>query len=137
MMTGKVLVDTNVVSYTMRGKREAEAYERHLSNRLLLISFITVGELYYGAEKGRWGQSQMNRLDEHLRNFLVVPYDYRIARLYGSARAGRQRSGRPISSSDAWIAACALRHEIPLVTHNARDFEGIPGLALITEVLPR
>ena len=35
-----------------------------------------------------------------------------------------------------WIAACALRHSIPLVTHNSKDFVGIPGLKVISEVEP-
>jgi hypothetical protein len=32
-----------------------------------------------------------------------------------------------------WIAACAVRYGIPLVTHNRRHFEGIPGLEMICE----
>jgi len=40
--------------------------------------------------------------------------------------------GRPIGWPDAWIAATALWHRIPLVSHDG-DFEGIAGLELITE----
>ena len=34
---------------------------------------------------------------------------------------------------DAWIAATALRHGLPLVTHNRRHFESIPALRVISE----
>jgi len=30
---------------------------------------------------------------------------------------------RPLSFPDAWFAACAVRHKIPLVTHNAKDLK--------------
>ena len=33
----------------------------------------------------------------------------------------------------SWIAATALRHGIPIVTHNRQHFEGISGLTVISE----
>ena len=45
----------------------------------------------------------------------------------------RAIKGHPINAGDAWIAATALRHDLPLVTHNRSDFEHIPGLAVISE----
>lgn len=133
MNATRVLADTNVISYTMRGGRLAQLYEPHLKGRLVAISFITVGEFYYGAEKARWGNDKRLRLETTLKNFLVIPYDHEIARTYGRIVAGRERSGRPISLGDAWIAACAVRHGLPLVTHNAEHFKGVETLQVISE----
>ena len=133
MSPANVLLDTNIVSYLMKGGRLANAYAPHMQGRLLAISFITVGELYFGAEKASWGQKKRTRLETILRNFVVIPYDDEIARCYGRLLAERQRAGKPIAPNDAWIAACAVRHGIPLLTHNATDFEGISGLDVITE----
>jgi predicted nucleic acid-binding protein len=110
-----VVVDINVIFYTMRGGRLAELYASHLKGKLVAISFITVGELYYGAEKARWGRSRRLKLETALKNFLVIPYDHELAKRYGRIVAERERAGRPISSPDAWIAACAVRHGIPLI----------------------
>jgi len=44
-----------------------------------------------------------------------------------------KRIGKPIPFADAWIAACALRYEVMLVTHNPKHFVEIPGLSLLTE----
>lgn len=131
--SGRVLLDTNIVSYLMRGGELALRYMPHLDNKLTAISFITVGELYFGAEKRGWGELKRRSLDATLRKFVVVPYDVQIARHYGRVLAERQRIGRPIETNDAWIAACATRHAIPLVTHNTADFLGIPLLELISE----
>ena len=133
MPQADVLLDTNVVSYLMKGGRFADAYARHVQGRLLAITFITVGEFYFGAEKANWDKTKRRQLDETLHNFVVIPYDYEIARCYGRVVNERRRLGRQISSNDAWIAACAVRHGTPLLTHNARDFENITGLELITE----
>ena len=137
MTAPKVLIDTNIVSYMMRGQAEAQAYAKHLQGNLLAISFVTVGELFYGAEKARWGTQKRLKLETTLRNFLVIPYDYEIAKTYARILVDCERSGRPISSNDAWIAACAVRHSVPLVTHNAKDFESVSDLRLITEAIKR
>ena len=53
----------------------------------------------------------------------------------GRILAERQRSGKPMKDNDAWIAACAVRHQVPLITHNAKDFMGISDLQVITEAV--
>jgi predicted nucleic acid-binding protein len=133
MSAPKIMIDTNIVSYLMRGQAEARAYAPHLQDKLVAISFITVGELYYGAQKARWGEQRRLKLETALRNFLVIPYDHEIAKTYANVMAERENAGRPISSNDAWIAACAVRHAVALVIHNARDFNAISGLELMTE----
>ena len=133
MNGARVIVDTNVVSYLMRGGSLAKRYRPHLQGRLSAIAFVTVGELYFGAEKAEWSRKRRQELEMTLRNFIVVPYDQEVARCYARLFARRQREGRSMSPNDAWIAACAVRHGMPLVTHNAKDFRGVESLALITE----
>lgn len=133
MRVPKVVVDTNVLSYLMRGNSLAERYRPHVERQLAAIAFITVGEMYFGAEKAKWGERRRQALETTLRNFIVVPYDHEIARCYGRLVAERQRQSKPIAPNDAWIAACAVRHGVALVTHNAKDFQGVASLQLITE----
>lgn len=83
MSDAKLVLDTNIVSYLMKGGVLAEAYAPHVQGKLLAISFITVGELYFGAEKANWGAEKRKRLETTLRNFVVIPYDHEIARCYG------------------------------------------------------
>ncbi|MBF0112692.1 MAG: type II toxin-antitoxin system VapC family toxin [Desulfamplus sp.] len=128
-----IVLDTNIVSYLMRGGLLAELYAPHIQGKIAAISFITVGEMYFGAEKSNWGENRRNLLEKTLRNFVVIPYDHEIARCYGRVVNERQRSGRPIAPNDAWIAACTVRHAIPLITHNPKDFVGISRLKIITK----
>ncbi len=131
----KVILDTDVVSHLSRGGIIAEAYIKHIEGKLLAISFITVGELYFGAEKANWGEKKRKQLETILRNYVVIPYDHEIARCYGRLVAERQKNGIRIEQNDAWIAACVVRHKVPLITHNAKHFKTITDLELITERL--
>lgn len=128
--TETLVLDTNIVSYLMKGHSVADEYRRHLEGKTLAISFMTVGELFEGAFRSGWGHDKLARLRETLRSYLVIPFSPRVCETWGSIRA--QRSSQPISVDDAWIAATALAHDCALVTHNAEDFQDIPGLQVIT-----
>jgi len=131
-----VILDTNIVSYLMRGGPVADRYAPHIQERLLYITFVTIGEMYYGAERGAWGQRRRSALAAYLGRFTVVPYNLQVSRRYGMIRASRESRGVRIETNDAWIAACAVEYRLPLVTHNARDFQNIHGLQVVTEQMP-
>jgi predicted nucleic acid-binding protein len=133
MEARKLMLDTNIVSYLLKKSAFGQPYYRHFDGKLLCLPFISVGEIFLWAESANWGQRRRNEMEEKLRNYIIVRYDHEIARTYARIAAQRKRRGRPISLRDAWIAACAVRHAVPLVTHNARDFEHIDGLTVITE----
>jgi tRNA(fMet)-specific endonuclease VapC len=129
-----VLLDTNIVSFLLKGDSRARSYAPHLQGRILAISFMTVAELFQWAFVHNWGARRMSQLETSLRNYTVLPFDIVLCRLWGEVRANCRAVGCPISPQDAWIAATALRYRMPLVTHNPVDFEAIEELELITTV---
>ncbi len=128
-----VLLDTDVVSFLFKGDSRARQYAPHLEGRVPAISFMTVAELFQWAAVRGWGPRRRAGLEMALQSYTVLPFDIALCRRWGEVRASRWTLGRPISPQDAWIAATALVHQIPLVTHNPSDFEAIEGLAVITE----
>ena len=116
----------------MKGTDLGQRYKRHLTGKIVGIVFVTVAEMHYGAEKKSWGEKHRLQLEEHLKNFVVLPYNNDIAKVYARVVVERERAGRSISWPDAWIAATALWHRIPLVSHDG-DFVGITGLELVRE----
>jgi len=68
---------------------------------------------------------------------VVIPYDDAVATAWAELAAAAIHGGRDRSDRmDWWIAACAIRHGLPLVTHDSRDFDGIEGLTVITHPDP-
>jgi len=94
---------------------------------------MTVAELYRWALVRHWGERQLARLDALLAIYVIVPYDRELCWQWAMICAERQRLGQPISVQDAWIAATAVRHGCPLVTHNRGDFAHITDLMVISE----
>jgi predicted nucleic acid-binding protein len=127
-----VVLDTNIVSYLMKGHTLAAQYRPDLEGKTLAISFMTVGELFEGAYRLNWSATKMDELKERLRSYIVVPYSPRISETWGRVRA--ERKSRTIAVDDAWIAATAIAHACPLITHNPGDFTGITDLKVITRL---
>ena len=132
-MSAVVIVDTDVASFLFKGDTRAQAYRQHLQGRTPALSFMTVAELYQWAYSRDWGNQKLARLEDHLHAYVIVPYDGELCKRWALICVERQRLGKPISVQDAWIAATALRHECPLVTHNRDDFANIAGLTVISE----
>jgi predicted nucleic acid-binding protein len=131
-----VVVDTDVCSFVFKGDSRADPYRTYFQNTTAALAFQTVAELYQWAEVSQWGAQRRASLEAWLQAFVIVAYDLETGRLWARIRAERQRKGHPISTADAWVAACALRYGGHLVTHNAADFAGISGLIVITTSSP-
>ena len=132
-----VLVDTNVVSYLVNGDSRGSRYRGELDGRRLCISFVTVGELRLGMILRNWGTRRREHVEQTIRSYVVIPFDDQVATEWALIGAAAIRSGHNrLNRSDWWIAACAIRHGLPLVTHNANDFARIANLSLITHPDP-
>lgn len=128
-----VVVDTDVVSYLFRRDSRAELYRPHLTGKLLVVSFMTVAELDRWALEREWGEVRIKRMEQHLKNFLLYPYDRRLCSKWAEVSDAARRKGRPVGVADAWIAATALIHDIPLITHNGGHYNQIEGLVVVSE----
>ena len=127
-----LLLDTDVVSFILKGDSRANKYASTVLGKRLALSFMTVAELFQWAAVRNWGQSRVADLEKSLQNYLIIPVDLKVCRIWGNLRAERQAIGKVISPQDAWIAARAIRHNLPLFTNNAKDFQYISKLQVIT-----
>lgn len=133
MAVPDVVADTNVVSFLVKRGPDADRYVQHVNGRLVAISFMTVAELEWWAIKNHWGERRRENLELDLRKYVVHPYSRALATKWAEVRADAAQKGRTISHGDAWIAATALLHDLPLVTDNRKDFAYLDGLTVISE----
>ncbi len=138
-MTSGYLVDTNVLSELMRDAPAAvvmDWFARHAADPVF-VSSITQAEILTGIALLPAGQRRdalahaAQALFEADLAGKCLDFGSAAARHCAIIRAHRHRTGRPISTEDAQIAAIALAASLPLVTRNTKDFADIDGLRLL------
>jgi predicted nucleic acid-binding protein len=110
-----LLIDTDVIIDYLRGQPDAVTYIESLANPLL-ISTITVAELYSGVREG----DERTKLEAFLSAFECVPVSEEIAVKGGLYR--RDYKSRKSGLADALIAATAEIRGATLVTLNIKHF---------------
>lgn len=128
-----VVVDTDVMSFVFnRDPVLGPRYEELLAKHFLVIPFIVMGEMRYGARSRGWGVARSTRLEAFLERRAWAFPDAETCRIWAAVRADGRRKGRPIERQDAWIAAVALQLDLPLVTHNRGHFSNVSVLQVLT-----
>jgi len=125
-----VLLDTNVVSEVRRRKPDlhVKAWIDTKARQNQFLSAISLTEIAYGASRHP-DPVQRKALQLWMDGYLRIWFQHRvlaltadIAETAGSLIGTRQRAGKPLSLSDALVAATAMKHALTLVTRNTKDF---------------
>jgi tRNA(fMet)-specific endonuclease VapC len=128
-LTLTYMLDTDTVSYALRGVGHVGAAITRRRASELCISAIALAELRYGASQ-RKSQRIHHAIDVFLHDVAVMPFDQSCATEFGRLGAELTARGRPIGHLDAMIAAHALTLDITLVTNNVKHFGRIAGLQI-------
>lgn len=124
----RFLLDTNTVSYYLRGDAPVvKRIQAHLP-RDLAISAVTVMELRYGAARRRSARLTA-AIDAVLGPLTVLPFDAVAAERAGAIRAALEARGVALGLADAQIAGQALAAGVTLVSSDAA-FRRVPGLTV-------
>lgn len=128
------LLDTNVCIALINGNNadvRGNFNQAIKEGRPLWLPSIVTFELWYGA----WNSSQIERNLSSLQKFLsgsvrTLPFEAGDAETAGKIRFNLKALGKPIGPYDLLIAAQARFREMPLITHNVREFSRIEGLVI-------
>lgn len=93
----------------------------------IAISAVTSAELSEGYDDASRGSVM-----RFLRHFELLQVDSDTAWIWSRLSRHVRSDGRPIGDNDLWIAATAARFARPLVTRNAHDFAGLPGVVVLS-----
>jgi len=128
-----MLLDTDVVSFILRGDDRGRAYFDLVRGHRLCVSFMTAAELFAWAEIRHWGERRRAEL-EHLltERYLLLGFELGLAREWARIQAEATAAGRPMAAQDGWIAATARFFGLPLVTHNHADFRHVAGIRVLS-----
>ncbi|GAA4737080.1 hypothetical protein GCM10023328_17060 [Modestobacter marinus] len=139
---GPVLVDTDVASWLLTDPERARPWKALLRGRLLVLSFVNVGELLAFAHVKRWGEPRREQWATSIRsNFVVLPYSGSLAETWAPLHVKYRGHLQQGGANDLWVAASALAVDpvLPVATGNLSDFGKIAAdhpLQLVHPDLP-
>ncbi|MGI8731388.1 MAG: PIN domain-containing protein [Solirubrobacteraceae bacterium] len=139
-MADGLLLDTNVLIDLARNSPRAPIWRPLVADKVPIVCFVTVAD----CGRKRSSRPTVHELRRTLRatvnSLVVVPSTDDLAeeraKVVTEARGlgqalGAAELGKNVHAQDAWIAATARLHGLPLLTGNRRHFEGLPGLQLV------
>ena len=120
-----MILDTNGVSAMADGIPGLETLIR--AAPALAIPVIVLGEYRYGIAHSQHRRRYEEWLNGLLRNCRVLRVDESTAGEYATIRGELKRAGTPIPANDAWIAALARQHAMPVISRD-EHFDFVPKL---------
>ena len=117
------LLDTNIVSYWMRGDKAVIERIMNQSPSNLSLSSITLAEIWYGIEKSPRKKKERTLKIKKISSLLrIYSFDEPAAEEYAVIRANLEQKGIMISERDTQIASIAIANKLTVVTHNVKEF---------------
>ena len=120
-----LILDTNALSAIAEGQRGA-AKEFVRAHRVA-IPVIVLGEYRFGIAQSRHKHKYERWLEELLSVCSVFGVNEDTAVAYAEIRSELKEAGTPIPSNDAWIAALARQHGLPILSQD-RHFDLVKNL---------
>lgn len=124
------VLDTNTVSYAMRGQGGVDVRLRSVSPVHVALPVVVVFELLAGVERSQQAVRRREQVERLAATVRILPLGVGEARVAAHLRATLEAAGTPIGPLDVLIAGIALAHGGVLVTRNVREFDRVPGLVV-------
>ena len=124
-----ILLDTDVCVEILRGNKKV-IQNRSKFEEPVAISFMSVAELFYGAENSDAAVTNLSLVEEFLLSVQVIQSEFSIMKRFGSIKAKLKRLHKLVPDADIFIASKAIEKCEFLVTGNQDHFSRIDGLKL-------
>lgn len=121
-----MILDTNAISAFADGDPAVGELLRHQARACIPV--IVLGEFRYGIASSRHRAAYEQWLRAQMRVFETLNINDETAASYASVRVALKQQGTPVPANDAWIAALALQHRLPVLSRD-RHFDSVPQLS--------
>jgi predicted nucleic acid-binding protein len=123
-----MILDTNALSAWADGQPSVR--DRFQSAARLVVPVVALGEYLFGILQSRYRQRFEEWLNQNLPSVELAAVDLATAREYALLRLELKQRATPIPANDAWIAALARQHGLPVLS-NDRHFDRVSGIQRI------
>lgn len=124
-----ILLDTDICIEILRGNQQVIEQRKNCDERVS-VCFMTVGELYYGAERSKYKAKNSNLVEEFLLSIDIINTDIEILQKFGRLKANLYNKDIMLPDADILIASVALSKCSKLVTGNIKHFNRFEKLTI-------
>ena len=123
-----MILDTNALSALV--DKDAALLKVLRNARELALPVVVLGEYRFGISASKHREEYETWLERDLSLFRVLPVIEDTSIYYAAIRSELRASGSPIPANDAWIAALAREHRLPIVTRDTH-FDNVKNVERI------
>ena len=116
-----IILDSDTCIAILRGQRSVIEWRSRTVDEVA-TTWITAGELFYGAAKSRDPVGNRRLILEFLENLPILHPNLTAAEFFGILRAALEARGQRLPDADLWIGAIARAHRAVVITGNIRHF---------------
>lgn len=124
-----ILLDTDICVELLRGNQRILETRRRTAEAVA-ISFMTVGELFYGAAKSANSVKNTALVEEFILSVQIIDAGAAVMKKFGLLKADLVKQGIVLSDADIMIAASSLAHCDKLITGNTVHFSRFEELKI-------
>ena len=124
-----ILLDTDICIEILR-KNKSVIKKRDMYDEDTAISFMSVAELYYGAEKSSNPIKNHFLIEEFLLTIDVIQTDTEILKKFGQLKLQLYKQNLLLPDADIFIAATAYVKAERLITGNTKHFQRFSNLVI-------
>ncbi len=124
-----ILLDTDVCIEILRGNKKVVKRRAEYSGEIAL-SFMTVGELFYGVENSKNSSENRILVEKFIMTINIIQSDISILKRFGELKLDLYKKNILIPDAYLFIAATALEKTEAVVTGNTKHFARISGMKI-------
>ncbi|MFA6567693.1 MAG: PIN domain-containing protein [Victivallales bacterium] len=124
-----ILLDTDVCIELLRGNTKVLSHMQKNSGNIA-VSFITVGELYYGAFNSSDSKFNVQLITAFLENLIVIQSDNGIMEKFGWLKAKLRNKGLMLPDADIIVASTCSQKCSRLITGNIKHYNRFESIKL-------
>jgi predicted nucleic acid-binding protein len=123
------LSDTDVCIELLRGNKKIIERRKKYDGDVA-ICFMTVAELYYGAEISTKAEENKNLIEKFFLTVQIIQTDNEILKRFGELKAYLKKNSDLLPDADIMVAATSLVKAEKLITGNVKHFSRFKELKI-------
>ena len=124
-------LDTNICIYFLTGRSSSVLNSvKSKSPDQIKIPSLVKAELLFGAEKSDRKSENIERINNFLLPYEIIPFDDDCSVTYSKIRSILERKGTIVGPNDLIIASTVMTNDGILITNNDKEYSYIKGLKI-------